>query len=223
MTIFNFHLFLALGRCSDALNEYISNIKQSPDPTITNEMFQTELAIAYDILSSNWLTSRDPKVGESVLVALALMFPMLSIEKISQNTTRIIPVLLNLYKKQREPLPITQCLGSVIQVTVFNFIFNDCRYHKIVNMRNSNVYLYKMTEINYYVHLVVYHLQYFQTAHWRVHCSYSLDLFKLLLFVYYDQLFNISCLFCIFAIIVNLSACAMLQVLKNIIINLQTL
>lgn len=103
----------------------MSNIKQAPDSTITISMFYTEMGIVYDILSNSWLYTREPKVVESVLLAISSNFSILSVEKVNQQTQKIIPVLLGLYKKQKEPLAITQCLGSVIQVCV---LFIDWKY-----------------------------------------------------------------------------------------------
>ncbi|KAF5275577.1 hypothetical protein FQA39_LY06689 [Lamprigera yunnana] len=107
----------AMGRFSDAINEYMCNINHAPDPTITISYFYVEMGIAYDVLSSNWLFSKDPKVVQTTLISLSSMFPILSSDKVIQQTQKIISVLLNFYKKHKEPLPITQCLGSVIQVS----------------------------------------------------------------------------------------------------------
>ncbi|KAF5298497.1 hypothetical protein FQR65_LT01276 [Abscondita terminalis] len=109
----------AMGRFSEAINEYICNITHTPDPTITLEFFYVEMGMAYDILSSNWLFSKDVKVVHTTLLSLAAMFPILSTEKVIQQTPKIIPVLLNFYKKHKETLPVTQCLGSVVQVSAF--------------------------------------------------------------------------------------------------------
>ncbi|KAK5646733.1 hypothetical protein RI129_005197 [Pyrocoelia pectoralis] len=106
----------ALGRFSEAITEYMCNISSAPDPTITTSLFYVELGIAYDTLSSSWLFSKDMKVAQTVLLSISSILPNLSVDKINQQTNKIIPVLLNLYKKHKDPLPITQCLGSYIQV-----------------------------------------------------------------------------------------------------------
>lgn len=106
----------ALGRFSEAITEYMCNISTAPDPTITASQFYVELGIAYDVLSGIWLFSKDTKIAQTVLNSISSILPNLSSDKINQQTTKIIPVLLNLYKKHKDPLPVTQCLGSYIQV-----------------------------------------------------------------------------------------------------------
>lgn len=95
--------------------EYTSNIDQVPDTTITIENFQVEIGMSYDILFSSWLQSREPKVTSSVLNALSAIFLVLSVDKVTQQTPRIIQTLLNLYKKQVDAYNITKCLGAIIQ------------------------------------------------------------------------------------------------------------
>jgi hypothetical protein len=95
--------------------EYTSNIDQVPDNTITVENFQIEIGMSFDILFASWLQSREPKVTASVLNALSAIFLVLSVEKVTQQTHRIIHTLLNLYKKQVDAFNITKCLGSIIQ------------------------------------------------------------------------------------------------------------
>ncbi|EFA03008.2 maestro heat-like repeat-containing protein family member 1 [Tribolium castaneum] len=105
----------ALGSFCEALVEYTSNIDQVPDNTITIENFQVEIGMAYDILFSSWLQTREPKVAASVLNALSAIFLVLSVEKVTQHTPRIIHTLLNLYKRQVDAYNITKCLGAIIQ------------------------------------------------------------------------------------------------------------
>ncbi|KAK4880533.1 hypothetical protein RN001_008679 [Aquatica leii] len=112
-------LSFAMGRFSEAIHEYICNITHAPDPTITLSLFYVEMGMTYDILTSSWLYSKDVKVVQTTLVSLASIFPILSTEKVIQQTPKIIPVLLNFYKKQKETLPVTQCLGSAVQVAAF--------------------------------------------------------------------------------------------------------
>lgn len=72
--------------------------------------------MAFDILYTNWLFSREPKVSETVLNSLAAMYPVLSVEKVTQHTTKLIQTLLNLYKRSIDTYSITKCLSSVIKI-----------------------------------------------------------------------------------------------------------
>lgn len=107
-------IFAAFGSFCDALMEYVLNIEQSPDPTIALDNFYIEIGMAYDVLFSSWLHSKEPKLVESVLYSLSSMFPVLSAEKVTAQTGKIVLTLLNLYKKHAHIYYITKCLGSVI-------------------------------------------------------------------------------------------------------------
>ncbi|KAJ8930968.1 hypothetical protein NQ314_016182 [Rhamnusium bicolor] len=105
----------ALGSFCDALTEYVSNTDQVPDSTIAIENFYVEIGMAYDVLFTSWLHSRETKVIQSVLDALSAIFAVLSVEKVSQQTARAIQVLLSLYKRNVDAYNVTKCLGAVIQ------------------------------------------------------------------------------------------------------------
>ncbi|GJQ85615.1 hypothetical protein Trydic_g20165 [Trypoxylus dichotomus] len=107
----------ALECFSDSLIEYTANLDQAPDPTLGITDFQSEISVAYDILFLNWLTVRDPRVLTSVLHALSAMFNILSTERIRQSTVKTTQMLLALFKKHKDPLPIIKCLGAVISVS----------------------------------------------------------------------------------------------------------
>lgn len=97
--------------------EYVANLDQAPDPTLSITDFQTEMSVAYDILFLNWLTTKDPRLLTNVLHALSAMFNILSTERIRQSTVKTIQMLLALFKKHKDPLPIVKCLGAVISVS----------------------------------------------------------------------------------------------------------
>jgi len=94
--------------------EYVSNLEQVPDPTITTETFKTELGMAYDVLFGSWLQTRETKVVEGVLEALSAIFVILPIDKVSQQIPRIIPLLMTLYKRNVNPYYVTKCLYAVL-------------------------------------------------------------------------------------------------------------
>lgn len=108
----------ALGRFCEAINEYMSNIKHAPDPTIQKDMFSTEIGIAYDVLSATWLQSREPKVVESVLHALGSMYSILTLDKVTEQAPKMLTTLLFMCKKQKDCYSVTQCLASVLSVVL---------------------------------------------------------------------------------------------------------
>lgn len=78
-------------------------------------MFHDEFGKVYDVLFSSWLVSKDEKLIESVVNAIGLIFPILSNEKVTQQTAKIVVALLLIYKKQSSYCA-TKCLGSVVLV-----------------------------------------------------------------------------------------------------------
>ncbi|XP_076271212.1 maestro heat like repeat family protein c11.1 isoform X2 [Rhynchophorus ferrugineus] len=105
----------ALQNFCQGLVEYISNLDQVPDPTITADSFKTEFSMAYDVLFTSWLQSREPIVVETVLEALSALFTTLAVDKVTQQIPKLIPYLLNLIKKNTNIYPVTKCLYSAIR------------------------------------------------------------------------------------------------------------
>ncbi|XP_046989834.1 maestro heat-like repeat-containing protein family member 1 isoform X1 [Schistocerca americana] len=108
----------ALGRFGDAILEYMANIDTAPDNTVKKDSFSTEISIAYDVLVSSWINSREPKVCEAVLQALGPMFSILETDKVFEQLPRLIPILLNLYRRNVDSYAISQCLAAVLLVAV---------------------------------------------------------------------------------------------------------
>nr|CAD7601307.1 unnamed protein product [Timema genevievae] len=107
-----------LGKFSEAVADYLVNIDHAPDPTVKLGAFSTEMGIAYDVLASSWLQSRDPKVCETVLGALGPMFALLPADKVAEQVPRLVPALLALYRRNMDPHPVTQCLAAVLLVVI---------------------------------------------------------------------------------------------------------
>ncbi|XP_063232625.1 maestro heat-like repeat-containing protein family member 1 isoform X2 [Bacillus rossius redtenbacheri] len=108
----------ALGKFSEAVSEYMANIDQAPDPTVKLDVFSTELSIAYDVLASAWIHSKEQKVVETVLHALGPMVDVLPPQKVGEQLPRLISTLLALYRRNMNPHPVTQCLAAVLLVAV---------------------------------------------------------------------------------------------------------
>lgn len=55
--------FLGLARFSDAISDYIANIEQAADTSVSLDTFSAEIDIAFNILVHSWLPeSRDAQV-----------------------------------------------------------------------------------------------------------------------------------------------------------------
>lgn len=71
--------------------------------------------MAYEVLFNAWLHSREPKVSECVLDAIASIYAILNVDKVTQYTTKAIQVLLSLYKRNIDSFYITKCLLAVLK------------------------------------------------------------------------------------------------------------
>ncbi|XP_058977775.1 maestro heat-like repeat-containing protein family member 1 isoform X1 [Musca domestica] len=78
----------------------------------------TEISIAYDVLFKQWLHSREPKVCVEILQALSSMFPLLPPDTIQDQTPRLVPQVLGLYRRSIERNSITQFLSAVLKTNI---------------------------------------------------------------------------------------------------------
>lgn len=68
---------------------------------INSHTYQEEIYSVFDILTHNWLKMlRDFKTTEAILTALVPMIPLLPQEVVSEDIVKLVPVCLNLCKKQ---------------------------------------------------------------------------------------------------------------------------
>lgn len=118
-------LILAIGSMSYSVNEYIANIQKAPDPTLNLDTFYAEFTIAYDILTTNWLNTREMRVFESVLQAISTLILVLPPEKIVEQIPRIIPNLLSMYRKFYN---MNNNTGVAVQESHFGLIITKCLY-----------------------------------------------------------------------------------------------
>ncbi|XP_037882576.1 maestro heat-like repeat-containing protein family member 1 [Glossina fuscipes] len=124
----------AIGRFSEALLEQSSanaalaatqksNDNEemiSPTAAEVEELLNcsTEISIAYDVLFNQWLHSREPKVCVEILQALSCMFPLLPADKVKDQSPRLVPHILNLYRRSIERNSVTQFLSAVLKTNI---------------------------------------------------------------------------------------------------------
>lgn len=113
MIIFTFSS-VAIGRFAEAITEY--STQKNADDTVEN--FETEIAIAYDVLIHHWLPNREPKVAADMLQALAHMYPLLPRDNIIDQVVKVIPQLLGFYRRSMDRNAITQLLASVVKTSI---------------------------------------------------------------------------------------------------------
>ncbi|XP_024939150.1 maestro heat-like repeat-containing protein family member 1 isoform X2 [Cephus cinctus] len=105
----------AFGRFAEAINDYLNNINEAPDPGITNDSFNSEISSVYDVLTHNWIrSSRDGNVIESVLTSIGPMLPLLPKEAEKRQTVKLIPMLLTICKRSHVRLAATRVLAMLL-------------------------------------------------------------------------------------------------------------
>ncbi|XP_036218360.2 maestro heat-like repeat-containing protein family member 1 isoform X2 [Bactrocera oleae] len=122
----------ALGHFSEALLEQTTAHGAAAVTGATNEETQpaapqcaeastdcsTEISVAYDVLFNQWLHTREPKVCVEILQALSSMYPLLPVDKIQDQSSRLIPQILALYRRSIERNSVTQFLSSVLKTNI---------------------------------------------------------------------------------------------------------
>lgn len=88
------------GKFCEAITDYLINAEDAA-PEINKDKYKEEICSAFDFLSHNWLkTSRDCKTIVAILTALVPMISLLPQELDSERIVKLIPICLNLCRKQ---------------------------------------------------------------------------------------------------------------------------
>ncbi|KAK0166476.1 hypothetical protein PV328_004896 [Microctonus aethiopoides] len=113
------HAFcFVLGKFAEAINDYIMNLDEAPDPKIGKDSFSEEMITAFDNLTNNWMKpSRNIELSESILTALCAILPLLPESSGVSRMGKLVPNLLNLCKCQTTRLPSTKVLTIVLNFT----------------------------------------------------------------------------------------------------------
>jgi len=106
-----------ISRFSEAVLDYVSNIQEMPDSSVTVEHYQSEGDALYEQLYSAWLpTTKETKVKLCILEAMASCTPFLSRETLLDKGVVYLSSLIQLYKKMgsNANLEITMCLSGLL-------------------------------------------------------------------------------------------------------------
>lgn len=131
---------VAIQNFCDAISEHQTNIDRSsnnshlscePD-VVTSEDEESEaevipksklidvsaeVGIIYDVFMQQWINTRNSKLCSEFLIVLSYMYPLLPVQKILDNTGKIIHTLLMMYKRSIDRSSISIYLNSVIHTT----------------------------------------------------------------------------------------------------------
>ncbi len=104
-----------LGHFCEAILNYVANTEKASDKGLTVSSFSSDIFPAYEILFNTWVGSRESKVRVTTLQALGSMCLVLSKEQLETQLPKLIPVFLEVYKKEKDQLPITQGFFMVLE------------------------------------------------------------------------------------------------------------
>ncbi|KAL6261907.1 hypothetical protein P5V15_006990 [Pogonomyrmex californicus] len=98
----------------EAINDYIMNGEDST-MEINKQTFVEEICSIFDFLMHNWLkTSRDSKSTEIILTTFVPMISLLPAQQNSERIVKLIPVCLNLCRKQNIRLAAVRVLAVIL-------------------------------------------------------------------------------------------------------------
>ena len=104
----NFCSILALCKFSEAILYYCSNKEKAPDQSIEKSKFSTQIYAAYEILFTSWLKTSDPKLRQITIESIGHFVNLIATEKLESDINKIMPGLLNLYKRHTDHFVISQ-------------------------------------------------------------------------------------------------------------------
>ncbi|XP_074645058.1 maestro heat-like repeat-containing protein family member 1 [Tubulanus polymorphus] len=104
----------ALGKFCDAILDYVANIENAPDTSVTKESFSAEMYSAYDVLFNVWLQSKEPKLRIAIVETVGHMAHIITLDKLEEQLPRLLPGIIALYKRNQEPYYVTQGLCYVL-------------------------------------------------------------------------------------------------------------
>lgn len=108
----------ALGRFAEAVQHFVVNASPAQRATVPDGCFGTDMNMAFDVVFTNWINSKELKVRLAVLESLGVMCPLLTREHFDGKLAQLLPVFLGMYKKEAvlNHLPITQGISAVFAV-----------------------------------------------------------------------------------------------------------
>lgn len=105
----------AIARFCEAILDFLADEHRASSSGITGEQFEGEVFSAYDTLFNVWMLSKDARLRLAVVEALGYCVHLLSAEALNEQLPKLVPGVIQLYKKQTEHYFITQCLCMIME------------------------------------------------------------------------------------------------------------
>lgn len=105
---YKYSLGSALCKFCEAILYYCSNKEKAPDQSIEKSDFFNSVYAAHEFLFNSWIKSNDPKVRQITIESIGHFVNLISRDKLETDISKIIPGLLNLYKKHSDHFIVSQ-------------------------------------------------------------------------------------------------------------------
>eukprot|EP00026_Physarum_polycephalum_P000352 Phypoly_transcript_00352.p1 GENE.Phypoly_transcript_00352~~Phypoly_transcript_00352.p1 ORF type:complete len:1660 (+),score=332.46 Phypoly_transcript_00352:97-5076(+) len=108
----------SMGHFCEAVVQYVANIDQGIDKTVTITTYSGDVFPAYEFMFSKWMSSGEPKVRLATIQAVGSIFAILARDQFESQVVKLIQGIIACYKKEKDHLPITHALASVLDCGV---------------------------------------------------------------------------------------------------------
>ncbi|XP_011410499.2 PREDICTED: maestro heat-like repeat-containing protein family member 1 [Amphimedon queenslandica] len=107
----------AFARFCEAIIDYVADEQRAEASGINFQQFEGEVFSAYDTFFNVWLLSKDARLRLAVVEALGYAVHIISAEALNDQLPKLVPGVVQLYKKQSEHYYITQCLCMIMEAS----------------------------------------------------------------------------------------------------------
>ena len=106
-----------IGYFCDAILAYSAN-HQGKDGALTASSFSSEVFPAFEVMFNQWLDSKEVRVRLAVVQAMGNTCAIMSRDTFDTHLPRILPVVLKMFSKEKEHLPLAQGLCVILEAAV---------------------------------------------------------------------------------------------------------
>lgn len=138
----------AMSKFAEAIISHVHNFEDPQERKDEMYSFSSEMSSAYEFMFANWSKSSHKKVRLATMQALGHMSSIMRIESYNIQVPRIVPALLEMYRKETEAdfLPITQSICSVLTVGCED---NNSVLAPFLNQLMADLHILACRPINY--------------------------------------------------------------------------
>eukprot|EP00731_Ephydatia_muelleri_P026389 Em0018g489a len=103
-----------IARFCEAIIDFLADEQRARGANISAEQFSGEVFSAYEQLFNVWLQSKEAKVRIAVVDAIGFAVHLCAADALNEQLPKLIPGVVQLFKKHTEQYHISQCLGMIV-------------------------------------------------------------------------------------------------------------